>query len=47
VVREPHAIGAAKLSRHLGDDVGYCNVSAYNQGMMGYQTPEYRQSTNK
>jgi arylsulfatase len=22
-----------------GDDVGYWNVSAYNQGMMGYQTP--------
>ena len=21
------------------DDVGYWNVSAYNQGMMGYQTP--------
>ena len=22
-----------------GDDVGYWNVSAYNQGMMGYRTP--------
>jgi arylsulfatase len=22
-----------------GDDVGYWNISAYNQGMMGYQTP--------
>ena len=22
-----------------GDDIGYWNVSAYNQGMMGYQTP--------
>jgi len=22
-----------------GDDVGYWNVSAYNQGMMGYETP--------
>src|SRR3970282_1338244 len=22
-----------------GDDVGYWNVSAYNQGMMGYKTP--------
>jgi arylsulfatase A-like enzyme len=22
-----------------GDDIGYCNVSAYNPGMMGYQTP--------
>ena len=24
-----------------GDDIGYWNLSAYNQGMMGYQTPEY------
>ena len=23
----------------FGDDVGYWNISAYNQGMMGYQTP--------
>src|SRR5210317_2269387 len=22
-----------------GDDVGYWNISAYNQGMMGYETP--------
>jgi arylsulfatase len=22
-----------------GDDIGYYNISAYNQGMMGYQTP--------
>jgi arylsulfatase len=22
-----------------GDDIGYWNLSAYNQGMMGYQTP--------
>ncbi|MEA3418066.1 MAG: arylsulfatase, partial [Campylobacterota bacterium] len=22
-----------------GDDVGYSNASVYNQGMMGYQTP--------
>jgi arylsulfatase len=22
-----------------GDDVGYWNISAYNQGMMGYHTP--------
>ena len=22
-----------------GDDVGYYNASAYNQGMMGYKTP--------
>ena len=23
----------------MGDDIGYWNISAYNQGMMGYQTP--------
>jgi len=23
-----------------GDDIGYWNVSAYNQGMMGYKTPK-------
>ena len=22
-----------------GDDIGYWNMSAYNQGMMGYKTP--------
>ena len=22
-----------------GDDIGYRNLSAYNQGMMGYKTP--------
>jgi len=22
-----------------GDDIGYWNVSAFNQGMMGYKTP--------
>ena len=22
-----------------GDDIGYWNLSAYNQGMMGYRTP--------
>ena len=23
----------------FGDDIGYCNISAYNLGMMGYKTP--------
>jgi arylsulfatase len=23
----------------MGDDIGYWNLSAYNQGMMGYETP--------
>jgi arylsulfatase len=36
------AVGQAKKPNILvlwGDDVGYWNVSAYNQGMMGYKTP--------
>jgi arylsulfatase A-like enzyme len=36
------AAGAAKKPNILiiwGDDIGYWNVSAYNQGMMGYKTP--------
>src|SRR3954466_8296598 len=34
--------GATKQPNILiiwGDDIGYWNVSAYNQGMMGYKTP--------
>ena len=23
----------------MGDDIGWFNISAYNRGMMGYQTP--------
>jgi len=37
-----HAQNAAKKPNILilwGDDIGYWNVSAYNQGMMGYRTP--------
>ncbi len=36
------AVGADKKPNILiiwGDDIGYWNVSAYNQGMMGYKTP--------
>ena len=35
------ALAAAKPNILViwGDDVGYWNVSAYNQGMMGYETP--------
>jgi arylsulfatase A-like enzyme len=38
----PSALAQAKQPNVLiiwGDDVGYWNVSAYNQGMMGYRTP--------
>ena len=38
-----HAQPAAKKPPNIlviwGDDIGYWNVSAYNQGMMGYKTP--------
>jgi arylsulfatase len=30
-----------------GDDVGYWNVSAYNQGMMGYKTPNIDSIANQ
>jgi arylsulfatase len=29
-----------------GDDIGYWNISAYNQGMMGYETPNIDQIAN-
>ena len=31
----------------FGDDVGYFNVSAYNHGMMGYQTPNIDRIANE
>jgi len=39
------AVGSARAAQKpnvlivWGDDVGYWNISAYNQGMMGYKTP--------
>jgi arylsulfatase A-like enzyme len=30
-----------------GDDIGYYNISAYNQGMMGYQTPNLDRIANE
>ncbi|QQX78356.1 arylsulfatase [Shewanella sp. KX20019] len=30
-----------------GDDIGYFNISAYNQGMMGYQTPNLDRIANE
>src|SRR5262245_4938422 len=38
----PVAHGQSKKPNILilwGDDIGYWNLSAYNQGMMGYRTP--------
>ena len=39
-----HAVAAAKNKKPniiviWGDDIGQFNLSAYNQGMMGYKTP--------
>jgi arylsulfatase A-like enzyme len=31
----------------FGDDIGYWNLSAYNQGMMGYQTPNIDRIANE
>jgi len=42
VIAAPPAFAQTKQPNVLiiwGDDVGYWNVSAYNQGMMGYRTP--------
>jgi arylsulfatase len=42
-VQPAHAQNTAQKKPNIliiwGDDVGYWNVSAYNQGMMGYRTP--------
>jgi len=31
----------------MGDDIGIFNVSAYNQGMMGYKTPNIDRIANE
>lgn len=37
---DAHAVGKKpNILVIWGDDIGYWNVSAYNQGMMGYSTP--------
>jgi arylsulfatase len=40
-ISQPPAQGVKKPNILIlwGDDIGYWNVSAYNQGMMGYKTP--------
>jgi arylsulfatase A-like enzyme len=35
----PSAGGRPNILAIMGDDIGYWNISAYNLGMMGYQTP--------
>ena len=34
-----HAADKPNIVVIWGDDIGYWNISAYNQGMMGYETP--------
>ncbi len=34
-----HAASKPNMLVIFGDDVGYGNISAYNQGMLGYETP--------
>lgn len=34
-----HAASQPNILAIWGDDIGYGNISAYNQGMLGYQTP--------
>src|SRR5206468_1206950 len=31
----------------MGDDIGYWNLSTYNQGMMGYRTPNLDRIANE
>ncbi|MGB2079458.1 MAG: arylsulfatase, partial [Vibrio sp.] len=51
------ALGAASVAAHAadkpnivviwGDDIGYWNLSTYNQGMMGYMTPNIDRIANE
>ena len=38
-LQSAHAQSKPNILVIWGDDIGYWNVSAYNQGMMGYKTP--------
>ncbi|MFM2583076.1 arylsulfatase [Vibrio campbellii] len=50
VLATSSAVAAADKPNILaifGDDVGYWNISAYNQGMMGYETPNIDRIANE
>jgi hypothetical protein len=34
-----HGTEKTEHPRHLGSDIGWFNISAYNHGIMGYRTP--------
>ncbi|MUK63074.1 sulfatase-like hydrolase/transferase [Aliivibrio fischeri] len=38
-IQVAHAAAQPNILVIFGDDIGYGNISAYNQGMLGYQTP--------
>ena len=39
VVGTAHAASQPNILVIMGDDIGYGNLSTYNQGMLGYKTP--------
>ena len=42
-----HAAEQPNILIVWGDDIGYWNISAYNHGMMGYQTPNIDRIANE
>ncbi len=45
--RAQEATGKPNILVIMGDDIGYWNLSTYNQGMMGYQTPNLDRIANQ
>ena len=41
------ATSAPNILAIMGDDIGYWNLSTYNQGMMGYRTPNIDSIANE
>ena len=41
------ASSAHNILMIMGDDIGYWNLSTYNQGMMGYRTPNIDSIANE
>jgi len=53
LVKTSEVVDAAKSGKRpniliiMGDDIGYDNISAHNQGLMGYQTPNIDRIANE
>src|SRR6266542_6162502 len=45
--KKPATAGKPNILIIWGDDIGYWNLSAYNQGMMGYKTPNIDRIANE